>query len=77
MQEKLTKEQLNELSKETLVSLVSSMQEQVLQLNARMDSLLDQIALANNHRFGRSTEKLDQISGQGYFDSEGNIYFNE
>ena len=77
MKDKLTKEQLNELSKESLVSLVSSMQAQVAQLNARMDSLMEQIALANSHRFGRSTEKLSHVNGQGYFDSEGHIYFNE
>lgn len=77
MKEKLTKEQLNAMSKESLVAMVSSMQDQVTQLNARMDNLMEQIALANNRRFGRKTEKLDQVSGQGYFDSEGNIYFNE
>ena len=45
MKDKLTKEQLNELSKESLVSLVSSMQAQVAQLNARMDSLMEQISV--------------------------------
>ena len=77
MAEKLTPEQLNALSKESLVSLALSMQEQLIQLNSKMDSLIEQIAVANNYRFGRHTEKLSQIDGQGYFDSEGNIYFNE
>lgn len=76
MREKLTVEQLNELPKEELVSRLISMQDQLTQLNSKMDNLVGQIALANIHRFGRSTEKLSQ-SGQGYFDSDGNIYFNE
>ena len=77
MQEKLTAEQLNTMSKETLVSIVLSMQEQLIQLNSKMDNLISQIALANNYRFGRHTEKLDQMDGQGYFDKDGHIYFNE
>ena len=73
----LTAEQLNELSKETLVSMTLSMQEQLNTLNSRLDYLTGQIALANSNRFGRHTEKLSQISGQGCFDEDGEIYFNE
>lgn len=77
MSEKLTAEQLNTLPKEALVALVISMQEQLTHLNSKMDSLMEQIALANNYRFGRHTEKLDQITGQGYIGDDGQIYFNE
>ena len=77
MSKKLTAEQLNTMPKETLVDTVLSMQEQLSQLNSRMDNLVEQIALANNHRFGRHTEKLAQINGQGYIDADGQIYFNE
>lgn len=77
MSEKLTAEQLNALPKEALVALVISMQDQLTQLNSKMDSLMEQIALANNYRFGRHTEKLDQITGQGYIGDDGQIYFNE
>ena len=77
MSKKLTAEQLNTMPKEALVDTVLSMQEQLSQLNSRMDNLVEQIALANNHRFGRHTEKLNQISGQGYIGEDGQIYFNE
>lgn len=77
MSEKLTTDQLNTMPKETLVSLVLSMQEQLIELNSRMDDLVRQISLANNYRFGRHTEKLAQLGGQGYIGEDGQIYFNE
>ena len=77
MSQKLTLEQLNEMSKESLVSMALSMQDKVDELNSKMDYLIGQIALANNHRYGRHTEKLDQIDGQGYIGNDGKIYFNE
>ena len=77
MAEKLTAEQLNDLPKEALVELALSIQDQLIQVNSRMDDLMEQIAVANNHRFGRRSEKLEQFEGQGYFDADGNLYFNE
>lgn len=77
MDEKLTAEQLNALPRETLVTLFLSMQDQMIQLNAKLDNLMEQIAVANNYRFGRHTEKLSQIDGQGYIGNDGQIYFNE
>ena len=77
MSTKLTAEQLNAMPKKELFDAVLTMQEQLSQLNSRMDNLVEQIALANNHRFGRHTEKLDQINGQGYIGADGQIYFNE
>ena len=77
MSQKLTSEQLNAMSKESLVYMALSMQDKVDELNSKMDHLIGQIALANNYRYGRHTEKLDQIDGQGYIGSDGRIYFNE
>ena len=77
MSGKLTTEQLNALPQEALVALILSMQDQLTDLNSKMDRLVEQIAVANNARFGRHTEKLDQINGQGYIGSDGQIYFNE
>ncbi len=34
------------------------------QLNINMEKILEQIAIANNHRFGRSTEKREVLEGQ-------------
>lgn len=77
MDKKLTAEQLNTMPKEELVDAVLSMQDQLSKLNSRMDYLLEQVALANSQRFGRHTEKLAQIDGQGYFGADGQICFNE
>ncbi len=40
-------EELNNLSKETLVALILSMQDQLSQLNANMERLIEQIASGN------------------------------
>lgn len=57
-------EELNSFSKETLVAVILSMQEQLSQLNANMEHLIEQIADANNKHYGRSSGKLDVIAGQ-------------
>ena len=49
------------------------MQDQLSQLNADMERLIEQIADANNKRYGRSSEKLDVIAGQ----LELELIFNE
>ena len=77
MSDKYTSEKLNELPKEALVFMVLSMQDQLTQMNARLDALTEQIAIANSQRFGRRTEKLSEFAGQGSFDEDGNLYFNE
>lgn len=77
MADRLTTEQLNSLSKDELVSMMMSMQDRVESLSSRLDYLTEQIAISNNRQFGRRTEKLDQIIGQGAFDAAGNLYFNE
>jgi len=40
------------------------MQEQMEQLNANMEKLIEQISIANQQRFGRHSERLDVIDGQ-------------
>ena len=56
-------DELNRFSKETLVAVILSMQ----------DQLIEQIADAKNKRYGRSSEKLDVIAGQ----LELELIFNE
>ena len=65
MSDKYTSDKLNELPKEVLVFMVLSMQDQLTQMNARLDALTEQIAIANSQRFGRRTEKLSGFDGQG------------
>lgn len=54
-------------------AVILSMQDQLSQLNANMERLIEQIADANNKRYGRSSEKLDVIAGQ----LELELIFNE
>ena len=68
-----TKEDLNSFSRETLMAVILSMQDQISQLNTNMERLIEQIADANNKRYGRSSEKLETISGQ----MELELIFNE
>ena len=66
-------EELTSFSRETLVAVILSMQDQLARLNTNMERLIEQIASANNHRYGRSSEKLDVIAGQ----LELELIFNE
>lgn len=68
-----TEEELNSFSRETLMAVILSMQDQISQLNANMERLIEQIADANSKRYGRSSEKLETISGQ----LERELIFNE
>ena len=68
-----TEEELNNFSRETLMAVILSMQDQISQLNANMERLIEQIAEANSKRYGRSSEKLETISGQ----LELELIFNE
>ena len=68
-----TEEELNNFSRETLMAVILSMQDQISQLNTNMERLIEQIADANNKRYGRSSEKMETISGQ----LELELVFNE
>ena len=71
---KYTEEQLNTCSKEMLITLLLSMQDQMEQLSKNFENLVEQLASANNQRYGRSSEKLSVIDGQLTLDD---LIFNE
>lgn len=73
MAKNYTADELNNLSKESMVALILVMQDQMENLNANMERLIEQIAVANNQRYGRSSEKLEVIDGQLSLD----FIFNE
>lgn len=80
MNKNYTQKQLSELNKETLISMYVSLQEtteslritaekqqeQMAHLSKKMDLLMEQLALANQRQFGRSSEKI-KIDGQMEF----------
>mgnify|MGYP002513094580 CR=1 FL=1 len=82
---KFTEEQLNTVDKSLLITMLLNMQEQnaaltkeVHELNDKMQRILEQIALANDHRFGRSTEKMEGAGQICFMEVDGNIvFFNE
>jgi transposase len=72
MENQLTENQLMDYSKETIVTMYMALQEitkslkktsdmqqaQMIVLNQKIDLLMEQVALANQRRFGRSSEKI-------------------
>ena len=71
---KYTPEQLNDFSKEQIISLFCTLQDQLDQTNQNLDRLIEQIRLAQQNRFGRRAEKIDQIAGQMSLFNEAEEY---
>ena len=61
---KHTLEELNNLSREELITIILGMQGQLDALNENIEKLIEQVRLANQHRFGRHTETMEYIEGQ-------------
>lgn len=82
---KYTEEQLNTMDKSLLIGLFLSLQEQVEDLskethalNDKMQLMMEQLVLSNQHRFGRKSEKMDDTSQICFMEVDGNIvFFNE
>lgn len=64
MAEIFSRDELNQCSKEVLITLFLNLQEQMIEMNGKLDCLAEQLAVAQNHRYGRKSEKLDVIEGQ-------------
>ena len=73
-----TREQLNNMSHETLVQLFLAQQDQLKEIDNKLQLLLEQVAVLNRNRFGRRSEKLG-TEGQLSFTADGEIVllFNE
>ena len=74
-----TEEQLNSFDKNTLIQLFLVQQSQLKEIDIKLQLLLEQVAVLNNKRFGKSSEKLSPDSNQIMFmEVDGKIvYFNE
>ena len=68
--EKLTREQLNRLDKDLLITLLLGMQDQIAQQSIAIEKLTEQIALMNAGTFGKKSEKLQIDENQLNFFSE-------
>lgn len=77
MSQKHTLDELNNLSREELITMVLMMQGQLDTLNDNIEKLIEQVRLANSYRFGKSSEKLSVIEGQmSFFDEADAMYDN-
>ena len=66
---KHTLEELNQCSREELITMVLMMQGQLDTLNENIEKLIEQVRIANSYRFGKRTETLKSIEGQlSFFD---------
>ena len=59
-----TEEQLNSFDKKTLVQLFLVQQSQLKEIDTKLQLLLEQVAVLNQKRFGRSSEKLEDDNNQ-------------
>ena len=75
MSQKHTLDELNNLSREELITMVLMMQGQLDTLNDNIEKLIEQVRLANSYRFGKHSEKLSVIEGQmSFFDEADAMY---
>ena len=72
--EKFTRDQLNSLDKDILVTLLLGMQDQIAQQTIAIEKLTEQIALMNTRTFAKKSEKIHLDEDQLNFFSE---IFNE
>lgn len=68
--------ELNNLSRKELITIIPGMQGQLDALNENIEKLIEQVCLANQHRFGRRTEMMDDIDGQLSFFDEADALYN-
>ena len=68
--------ELNNLSREELITIILGMQGQLDALNENIEKLIEQVRLANQHRFGRHTETMESIEGQLSFFDEADALYN-
>ena len=58
MQMRYTEEKLNTFSKETLIQLFLAQQEQLSEIDKKLQLVLEQLAVMNQNRYGRKTEQM-------------------
>lgn len=73
-----TEKQLNGFDKETIIQLFLAQQAQLKEIDSKLQLVLEQVAVLNNLRFGKSSEKLDTDNQIAFMEVDGQIvFFNE
>ena len=76
MSQKHTLDELNNLSRDELITIILMMQGQLDTLNNNIEKLIEQVRLANSYRFGKHSEKLSVIDGQMSFFDEAEVTYD-
>ena len=66
-----TEEQLNNFDKATLVQLFLVQQSQLKDIDQKLQLLLEQVAVLNNNRFCKSSEKLEDSNQIRFMEVDG------
>lgn len=77
MCKKFTPDELNKMDHKTKNDVIYQMQDRLGRLEQNYENLMEQVHLANQQRFGRQTEKLDDIAGQLSFFNEAEANCDE
>ncbi len=77
MCQKFTPDELNIMDHETKNEVIYQMQNRLDKLETDYENLMEQICLAGQQRFGRHTEKLEDIAGQLSFFNEAEANCDE
>ena len=77
MCQKFTPDELNKMDHQSKNDVIYQMQERLDKLEHDYENLIEQIRLANQQKFGRSTEKLSEIAGQLSFFNEPEAFCDE
>ncbi len=59
MENRFTKEQLLTFDKDILVTMILQQRDSLIEMNKKLDLLLEQIRISNQARFGHSSEKVE------------------
>lgn len=77
MCQKFTSDELNKMDHQNKTDIIYRMQDRLDKLEHDYENLIEQIRLANQQKFGRSTEKLSEIAGQLSFFNEAEAFCDE
>lgn len=77
MCQKYTADELNTMDHASKNDVIYQMQDRLDKLEHDYENLMEQIRLANQQRFGRHTEKLDEIAGQISLFNEAEACYDE
>lgn len=74
---KFTRDELNSMDHDSKNDVIFQMQDRLDRLEHDYENLMEQIRLADQQRYGRQTEKLDEITGQLSFFNEAEANCDE